>query len=88
MSHRISLEIRWRQHVWQLSARLSLMQIVARVTNAADSQEVYVATNDRAQSRADASPSQIEELLAETDRVAEIHNTLRPGCPMRFDRQA
>jgi uncharacterized OsmC-like protein len=134
------------------------MQIVARVTNAADSHEVYVATNDRPQSlvvapkpngrgssvnggellflalatcycndlyreaaarsitvhavhvevrgefgsrgepaseivyrasvHADASPSQIEELLAETDRVAEIHNTLRRGCPVHFDRQA
>jgi len=42
----------------------------------------------RASVRADASPSEIEDLLAETDRVAEIHNTLRRGCPVRFDRQA
>ena len=42
----------------------------------------------RASVHADASPSEIEELLAETDRVAEIHNTLRRGCPVRFDRQA
>ena len=30
-----------------------------------------------------ASPEQIELLLAETDRVAEVHNTLRAGCAVR-----
>lgn len=30
-----------------------------------------------------ASPSQIERLLAETDRLAEIHNTLRAGCTVQ-----
>jgi uncharacterized OsmC-like protein len=33
---------------------------------------------------ADASPSEIAALMAETDRVAEIHNTLRRGGPVRF----
>ena len=41
----------------------------------------------RASVHAEASPSEIEELLAETDRVAEIHNTLRRGCPVHFERQ-
>lgn len=30
-----------------------------------------------------ASPEQVELLLAETDRLAEIHNTLRAGCPVQ-----
>lgn len=30
-----------------------------------------------------ASPEQIEQLLEQTDLVAEIHNTLRAGCPVR-----
>lgn len=30
-----------------------------------------------------ASPGDIERLLRETDRVAEIHNTLRSGCVVR-----
>jgi organic hydroperoxide reductase OsmC/OhrA len=28
-------------------------------------------------------PERIEMLLAETDRLAEVHNTLRAGCPVR-----
>lgn len=31
-----------------------------------------------------ATPDQIELLLEETDRLAEIHNTLRAGCPVRW----
>ncbi|TFW32937.1 OsmC family protein [Massilia horti] len=30
-----------------------------------------------------AAPEQIELLLAETDRMAEVHNTLRAGCPVQ-----
>lgn len=30
-----------------------------------------------------ATPEQIERLLEETDRLAEVHNTLRAGCPVR-----
>ena len=30
-----------------------------------------------------ASPDRIELLLAETDRLAEVHNTLRAGCDVR-----
>ena len=30
-----------------------------------------------------ASPEQLEHLLSETDRLAEIHNTLRAGCPVQ-----
>jgi organic hydroperoxide reductase OsmC/OhrA len=30
-----------------------------------------------------AAPEQIEFLLQETDRLAEIHNTLRAGCPVQ-----
>lgn len=30
-----------------------------------------------------ASPEQLEHLLSETDRLAEIHNTLRAGCQVR-----
>lgn len=30
-----------------------------------------------------AAPGKIEFLLAETDRLAEIHNTLRSGCPVQ-----
>jgi uncharacterized OsmC-like protein len=41
----------------------------------------------RAAVRADAAPGQIEQLLVETDHVAEIQNTLRRGCPVRFAGQ-
>ena len=30
-----------------------------------------------------ASPEAVELLLAETDRLAEVHNTLRAGCPVQ-----
>lgn len=30
-----------------------------------------------------ATPDHIELLLSETDRLAEVHNTLRSGCPVR-----
>lgn len=30
-----------------------------------------------------AAPEQIELLLAERDRLAEVHNTLRAGCPVQ-----
>ncbi|OJY93790.1 MAG: hypothetical protein BGP25_09350 [Lysobacterales bacterium 63-13] len=30
-----------------------------------------------------ASPEQVELLFVETDRLAEIHNTLRAGCPVQ-----
>jgi uncharacterized OsmC-like protein len=30
-----------------------------------------------------APPAELERLLSETDRLAEIHNTLRAGCPVR-----
>lgn len=29
-----------------------------------------------------ASAAEVERLLAETDRLAEVHNTLRAGCPV------
>jgi uncharacterized OsmC-like protein len=32
----------------------------------------------------DAPPERLSQLLRDTDRVAEIHNTLRQGCPVRF----
>ena len=37
----------------------------------------------RAQVESSASADDIERLLTETDRLAEIHNTLRSGCPVR-----
>lgn len=33
----------------------------------------------------DAPPEAVERLLTETDRMAEIHNTLRAGCAVRRD---
>ena len=30
-----------------------------------------------------ASPEQMQHLLSETDRLAEVHNTLRAGCPVQ-----
>ena len=33
--------------------------------------------------RSPAAPEQVEALLDQTDRVAEIHNTLRAGCAVR-----
>jgi organic hydroperoxide reductase OsmC/OhrA len=40
----------------------------------------------RANVRADASDADLTALLAETDRVAEIQNTVRQGCPVTFQR--
>ena len=37
----------------------------------------------RARVDSPASPEQIEQLLADTDRLAEVHNTLRAGCEVR-----
>jgi hypothetical protein len=38
--------------------------------------------------RADASDADLAALLAETDRVAEIQNTVRQGCPVTFEGSA
>ncbi len=37
----------------------------------------------RARVESSESPERIEKLLTETDRLAEVHNTLRAGCPAR-----
>ena len=37
----------------------------------------------RAQVDSSARPEDIEHLLAETDRLAEVHNTLRSGCTIQ-----
>lgn len=37
----------------------------------------------RARVDSSAAPEQIEHLLAETDRLAEVHNTLRSGCAVQ-----
>jgi organic hydroperoxide reductase OsmC/OhrA len=36
--------------------------------------------------QSDAPDEDISALLVETDRVAEIHNTIRQGCPITFER--
>jgi organic hydroperoxide reductase OsmC/OhrA len=38
----------------------------------------------RARVQSDASPADIDALLVETDRVAEIQNTVRRGCPVQL----
>ena len=38
----------------------------------------------RARIAGDAPPAHLSQLLRDTDRVAEIHNTLRHGCPVEF----
>ena len=40
----------------------------------------------RARVQADLPAEVLADLLAETDRVAEIQNTVRQGCPVRFER--
>ena len=42
----------------------------------------------RATVRADASEADVAALLAATDRVAEIQNTVRQGCPITFEGSA
>lgn len=39
----------------------------------------------RASVRSGAAPAQIARLLADTDAVAEVHNTLRAGCTVTLD---
>ncbi len=39
----------------------------------------------RARLQAEAPAAELAALLAETDRVAEIQNTVRQGCPVRFE---
>jgi len=38
----------------------------------------------RARIVGDAPPERLSQFLRDTDRVAEIHNTLRRGCPVEF----
>jgi uncharacterized OsmC-like protein len=38
----------------------------------------------RARVKGDAPDEELAKLLEETDRVAEVQNTLRQGCPVRF----
>ncbi|MBS0448208.1 MAG: OsmC family protein [Proteobacteria bacterium] len=40
----------------------------------------------RARIRSAATPAEIDELLRQTDAVAEVHNTLRNGAPVTLER--
>jgi organic hydroperoxide reductase OsmC/OhrA len=49
--------------------------------------EPATAITYRAKVKSDASEAEISQLLVDTDRVAEIQNTVRNGCTVTLDRQ-
>ena len=81
-----------RDAAWQLgdlyreAARLQIELTEVEVEASAEFDGVGLAARDiayRARIESPASPDRIEQLLRETDAVAEVHNTLRAGGAVR-----
>lgn len=70
------------------AARLGIELQQVEVEASATFAGVGLAASDvryRARVRSPASPEVVERLLRETDAVAEVHNTLRAGVPVRLE---
>lgn len=68
------------------AVRLGLVLDAVEVEASAEFPGVGLAATDiryMARVQSSASPEAIDRLLAETDAVAEVHNTLRAGVPVR-----
>jgi uncharacterized OsmC-like protein len=69
--------------LYREAARLQIELTEVEVQASAEFDGIGLAARDiryRARLVSPASPEQIEQLLAETDAVAEVHNTLRAGA--------
>lgn len=69
--------------LYREAARLGLTLTEVQVEASAEFDGIGLAARDiqyRARIASPASPEQIEQLLGETDAVAEVHNTLRAGA--------
>ncbi len=72
--------------VYREASRKGIAVVAVEVEASADFEGVGLAATNityRAKVSSPASTSQIEELLRETDAVAEVHNSLRTGVPVR-----
>jgi organic hydroperoxide reductase OsmC/OhrA len=72
--------------LYREAARLQIELSEVEVEASAEFDGIGLAARDvsyRARIRSSASPERIEQLLRETDAVAEVHNTLRAGTQVR-----
>lgn len=72
--------------LYREAARLQIELTTVHVEATAEFDGIGLAARDityRARIESPASPAQIEQLLRETDAVAEVHNTLRAGAEVR-----
>ena len=72
--------------LYREAARLQIELTEVEVEASAEFDGIGLAARDvsyRARIRSSASPERIEQLLRETDAVAEVHNTLRAGTQVR-----
>ena len=72
--------------LYREAARLGLTLTAVEVEASASFEGIGLAARDiryRARIASPATPEQIEQLLGETDAVAEVHNTLRAGAPVQ-----
>ncbi|VXB64996.1 OsmC family protein [Massilia sp. 9I] len=74
--------------LYREARRLGIVLEGVQVEASADFPGVGLAATNiryRATVRSPASPGDVARLLAETDAVAEVHNTLRAGCTVVFE---
>jgi uncharacterized OsmC-like protein len=72
--------------LYREAARLKIVLTEVQVEASAEFDGIGLAARDiqyRARIVSSATPEQIEQLLGETDAVAEVHNTLRAGSQVR-----
>jgi organic hydroperoxide reductase OsmC/OhrA len=75
--------------LYREAARLGIALDAVEVEASADFPGIGLAATNiryRASVRSSATPAEIDRLLAETDAVAEIHNTLRQGAAVTLQR--
>ncbi|MCC2974156.1 OsmC family protein [Massilia sp. IC2-476] len=76
--------------LYREARRLGIPLDAVQVEASADFPGVGLAATDiryRASVRSSAAQDDIARLLAETDAVAEVHNTLRAGCAVTFEQR-
>lgn len=74
--------------LYREAGRLGIRLDGVQVEASADFPGVGLAATNiryRATVQSSAPPEDIARLLAETDAVAEVHNTIRAGCPVEMD---
>ena len=74
--------------LYREAARLGIVLTRVEVEARAEFPGIGLAARDityRAHVESPADPRDVQRLIAETDAVAEIHNTVRAGVPVRLD---